>query len=765
MSKRKSGIAGENAGERKYNQIGSRPIRHDGLDKVTGRARFGADYSLPGMLQGIFVRSPHAHARILSIDTSKAEAVPGVRAVITAADFPEIPMEWIPSGPAGVDFGANARTILAHEKVLYHGHAYAAIAATTVEIAREAAGLVEVKWEVLKPVLSLAEALAPGAPILHEGQQTMGDGEKPVGDSNITNQILFEGGDLEAGFAQADLIVEGTFETPMVHQGYIEPHACLANVREDGTCEIWASTQGAFNVKSEVALITGTDPNLIKVIPTEIGGGFGGKIPVYLEPAAVLLSRKAGRPVKMTMTREEVFRGTGPTSGSRTWARIGARADGTLVAAETRIEFESGAFRGSAVGAACMTIFTPYEIPNFKILGLDVVLNKPRAAAYRAPGAPIGAFVAESLLDELARKLERDPIELRLQNAVEEGSRAKFGPAFGPIGFKQTLEATRNHPHYKAKLGPNQGRGVAAGYWFNAGMQSSATVSVNDDGSAVVRTGNPDIGGSRASMALMAAEELGIDVTRVRPMVGDTDSVGYCDVTGGSRVTYATGMAVIEAARQVVDHLRARAATIWNIELDSVEWQDGNAVAINGAAEKGSLSMEEIAGKMRMTGGPIVVSASVNPPAAGPAFGVHLCDVEVDSETGVTRVLRYTVVQDAGKAIHPTYVEGQFQGGAVQGIGWALNEEYLWDASGKVENAGFLDYRMPVASDLPMIDTVIVEVANPLHPYGVRGVGETPIVPPLATVANAMHDATGVRFYTLPMSPPRVLESIENAGR
>jgi CO/xanthine dehydrogenase Mo-binding subunit len=750
--------------DQKYKQIGSRPIRHDGLDKVTGRARFGADYSLPGMLQGVFVRSPHAHARILSIDTSKAEKVPGVRAIITAEDLPNLPQEWIGAGPGGIDFGANSRTVLAREKVLYHGHAFAAVAATTVEIAREAGEMIEVEYEVLTPVLSLEAALAPGAAILHEEEAPEGDGDLPEGPTNVARQTLFEGGDLEAGFAEADVIVEGEFDTPMVHQGYIEPHACLANAREDGTCEIWASTQGAFGVKSEVAMLTGTDPNMIKVTPTEIGGGFGGKIPVYLEPVALVLSRKASRPVKMTMTREEVFRGTGPTSGSRMWTRIGAKADGTFVAAETRMEFEAGAFRGSPVGAACMTVFTPYTIPNYKILGLDVVLNKPRVAAYRAPGAPIGAFAAESLIDELARKLERDPIDLRLQNAIEEGGRAKYGPVFGPIGFKQTLEAARSHPHYKAKLGPNQGRGVAAGFWFNAGMQSSATVSVNDDGSAVVRTGNPDIGGSRASMALMAAEELGIDVTRVRPLVGDTDSVGYCDVTGGSRVTYATGMAVIEAARQVVDHLRARAATIWNVELDSVEWQDGNAVATNGVAEKGSLSLEEIAQKMRMTGGPVVASASVNPPAAGPAFGVHICDVEVDPETGVTRVIRYTVAQDAGKAIHPTYVEGQFQGGAAQGIGWALNEEYLWDAEGKVENAGFLDYRVPVASDLPMIDTVIVEVANPLHPYGVRGVGETPIVPPLGTVANAMRDATGVRFRSLPMSPPRVLEAIERAS-
>jgi CO/xanthine dehydrogenase Mo-binding subunit len=409
-----------------------------------------------------------------------------------------------------------------------------------------------------------------------------------------------------------------------------------------------------------------------------------------------------------------------------------------------------------------MTVFGPYRVPSFRVVGHDIVLNKPKVAAYRAPGAPNAAFATESLMDELAEKLGRDPIDLRLQNAVVEGDRAQYGPLFKRIGLRETLEAARAHPHYKAPLGESQGRGVACGFWFNAGLQSSATVSVNDDGSAVVRTGNPDIGGSRASMALMVAEELGIPVERVRPIVGDTDSVGYCDMTGGSRVTYATGMAVIEASRQVADHLRARAATMWGVELDAVEWRDGAAVGTNGAADKKPLTIGEIAREMRMTGGPIVASASVNPPAAGPGFGVHLCDVEVDRETGKTKVLRYTVVQDAGKAIHPSYVEGQLQGGAVQGIGWALNEEYLWDAEGRIENPGFLDYRMPVASDLPMIDTVVVEVPNPLHPYGVRGVGETPIVPPLGAIANAMYAATGIRFHSLPMSPPRVLAAIES---
>jgi CO/xanthine dehydrogenase Mo-binding subunit len=749
--------------ERKFKQVGTRPIRHDGVDKVTGRAHYGADIALPGMLHAVILRSPYAHARILSIDTRKALELEGVKAVVTADDLPEVETGWVGDIAYGMDPGEMAANIMARRKALYHGHAVAAVAATSIELAREACGRIEVEYEPLEPVVTLERALEPDAPIIHEDQPPIGDAPLPEGPTNIARHLLSEGGDLDRGFAESDVIVEGEVETSMVHQGYIEPHACLANAREDGKVDIWCSTQGPFMVKEYTATVLQCDANDLKVTPSEIGGGFGGKTTIYLEPVAVLLSRKAGRPVKLVMTREEVFRATGPSSGAKIRMKLGARRDGTLVAGDVHFEFEAGAYRGSAVTAACMTVFSTYRLSNFRIRGLDIIVNKPKVAPYRGPGAPNAAFATESLIDDLARELGRDPIDLRLQNAVVEGDRATYGPAFGPIGLRETLEAARAHPHWKAPLGENQGRGIASGWWFNAGMPSSATVSVDEDGSAVVRTGNPDIGGSRASMALMAAEELGIPVERVRPMVGDTDSVGYCETTGGSRVTFATGMAVIEATRQVVEHLCARAATIWNVDLDAVEWSEGSAVLRNGAGEGKALSLVEITSQMRLTGGPIVASASVNPPSAGPAFGTHLCDVEVDPDTGRTKVLRYTVIQDAGKAIHPSYVEGQYQGGAAQGIGWALNEEYLWDAEGRLENPGFLDYRMPVTSDLPYIDTVIVEVPNPLHPYGVRGVGETGIVPPLATVANAMRDATGVRFHQLPMTPPRVLEAIEKA--
>jgi CO/xanthine dehydrogenase Mo-binding subunit len=746
--------------ERTFTQVGTRPVRHDGLDKVTGRATYGADLSLPGMLHGVVVRSPHAHARIVAIDTAAAHAVPGVKAVITGADIPKTSAK-LAMGEAALDLGDMGDNLLAHDKALYHGHAVAAVAATSLDIARHAAALIKVEYEPLDPVLDLERALAADAPILHAGLTTKG---KPGPDArtptNVAARMELRGGDLDRGFADAEVVVEGEFRTGTVHQGYIEPHACVARWGQDGRVVVWTTTQGPFVVRDACAGILGIEPSTIKVIPTEIGGGFGGKIPVYLEPVAIALSRRAGGPVKIVMSREDVFRASGPTSATKITMKLGARRDGTLIAGRASLWYEAGAYRGSPSGAGAMCAFACYRIPNFFIEAFDVVVNKPKVAAYRAPGSPMVSFAIESLLDDLARDLGVDPIDLRLKNAVVEGDKAPYGPPYGPVGLKQALEAAKRHPHWRAPLGPRQGRGVACGFWFNAGMNSSATITLGGDGSAAVFTGNPDIGGTRVAQAMMVAEELGIDVDAVRPGVADTDQAGYTDVTGGSRVCYATGMAVIGAAGDVRDQLRGRAARMWNVDVDAVGWEAGRAIPIDGAGTHQPLSVAELAAKMAHTGGPIIGRASVNAPMAGPGFGVHICDVEVDVETGRTTVVRYTAIQDVGKAVHPSFVEGQMQGGVAQGIGWALNEEYIFDKDGVMENAGFLDYRMPVASDLPMIDTVIVEVANPLHPYGVRGVGEVPIVPPLAAVANAVRDATGVRYTQLPLSPPRVLEGL-----
>ncbi len=742
--------------------VGTRPIRPDGVDKVTGRANFGADMVMPGMLWGKVKRSPHAHARILSINTEKARALPGVKAVITWEDFPPIASEEAFVGEGPMNFRDLSRNCMAREKALYDGHAVAAVAATSQAIAEQACELIEVDYHVLPHVIDVEEAMQPDAPLLHDDLFTQGVDPKPTHPSNIAKRVAFTKGDAAAGFRAAEIIIERRYTTKPVHQGYIEPHACVVSVAADDQCTIWSSSQGQFMVRAYCAKLLGIDISNIRAIPAEIGGGFGGKTLVYLEPLALALARKSGRPIKMVMSREEVFRGTGPTSGGVIEVKIGAKKDGTIVAADLALKYQAGAFPGSPVGPGCMCGFAMYDIPNVNIVGYDVVSNRPKVAAYRAPGAPISSFGVESCLDELALQLGIDPLLLREKNAARDGTKAAHGPTYVNIGYAETVDAAKNHPHLQEKLGPNQGRGVASGFWFNIGGESSAACHINEDGTAVVAVGTPDIGGSRASMAMMAAEILGIPVERVRPIVADTSSIGFSFLTGGSRVTFATGMATTQAAEKVVEELRKRAAMIWDISPDAVEWKDG--CAYPAGANAGSfepLPLAEIALKAGRTGGPISAEISINAQGAGPGFATHICDVEVDKETGYVKILRYTAIQDVGRAIHPSYVEGQIQGGVTQGIGWALNEEYIYDKDGRLENPGFLDYRCPVAPDVPMIDAVMVEVPNPRHPFGARGVGEVPIVPPMAAVANAIAAATGVRMRDLPMSPPRLREAID----
>lgn len=733
--------------------VGSRPIRHDGVDKVTGRANFGADVDWPGMLHGRVLRSPHPHARIRSVDVSQAAALEGVHAVITGHDLPAL--ESIPEYDAGgvVNLRHVAENVLARDRVLYHGHAVAAVAAASAAIADAALELIEVSYEPLPAVLDVEQAMSDQAPVLHPGSSGGDDVAIP---SNVAARTVVERGDVEGAWDAADVVVAGSFRTAAVHQAYIEPHAAAARVGEDGQVVLWCTTQGPFMVRDVSAAILGRSPGDIRVIPSEIGGGFGGKTTVYLEPLAVRLAEAAHRPVRLVMRRDEVFRATGPAPAGRIEARIGAREDGTLVAAEARLTFEAGAFPGSPVGAAAMTMFAPYRIEHVHVEGLDVVVNKPKVAAYRAPGAPLSSFAAESLLDDVARELGRDPIDLRLQNAVTEGDKAAHGVVFEAIGLQETLRVAQRETKRAPALGSRQGRGVASGYWFNAGLQSTATVNIAADGSAVVVTGSPDIGGSRASLAMMAAEELGIDVHRVHPVLADTQTIGFNDQTGGSRVTYATGMAVVEASRQVIAQLRERAATLFGVDVDAVVWSEGRATLGDDQEGAESLSLEELARDAGSTGGPFSATVSLDAKGAGPGFATHVCDVEVDEELGSVRIVRYLAVQDAGRAIHPSYVEGQMQGAVAQGVGWALNEEYVWSEEGELDNPSFLDYRIPVASDLPRIETEIVEVPNPHHPYGVRGVGEVGIVPPLAAVANAIRDAVGVRPTELPISPSRL---------
>jgi len=724
-----------------YKWVGTRSIRPDGLDKVTGRAQFSADLMLPGMLEGAVARSPHAHARIVAIDTTAAEAMPGIRAVITGADFPDLT-----ESDASADVVYRSLNVIARDRVLYHGHPVAAVAATSRELANAAAAAIEVTYEVLPHVLNVEQAMADDAPVLHDGLE---------GGGNVAKKLTLDRGDVEIGFAEADVVVEREFTTKPVHQGYIEPHATVAHTDESGRSDIWVSSQGHFSIRAQTAAVLARDVSRFKVTPAEIGGGFGGKTTIYLEPLAVVLSGKAGRPVRLVMGRGDVFRATGPTSGTSMRIKMGVTKEGRIVACDGTLALEAGAFPGGPLNGAVMTALACYDIPNFVVEGFDVVCNKPKVHAYRAPGAPMAAFAVESVIDELAAELDMDPIDLRLANAAVEGTQAYYGPPFARIGFVETLEAIRDSEHYQSPLGPNQGRGVGCGFWFNMGGNSSVTVSIDDAGGVSVLTGSPDIGGSRASAALVAAEELGVDLEEIRITVADTESVGFNDVTGGSRTAHATSAVLAIACEQLRADLCGRAAATWSCEPDEVEWVDGRAQRTDGSAPP--LSVRDIAENAARTGGPISITATENTRGAGPGFSTQVVDVEVDPETGVVSVIRATTAQDAGRALHPSYVEGQMQGGVAQGIGWALNEEYVHNDDGTLDNPSFLDYRMPVASDLPMIETIVVEVPNPKHPYGVRGVGETGIVPTLAAVGNAVGDAIDTRLHDLPLTPMRVL--------
>ena len=737
--------------------IGQRTLRPDGIEKVTGSAQYAADYSMPGMVWGKVLRSPHAHALIKTIDTSKAERLKGVLAVMTGDDLPLLPLDVpLPNGPNDIRW--IARGCMAREKVLYTGHPVAAVAATSQSIAMAALKLIEVDYDVLPHVIDVDEAMAPDAPILHDWVNTDGIN----GPTNISDIMTVKTGDVEQGFAEADLVIERDFKSAAVHQGYIEPQACVVSYKPDSQSTIWSSSQGQFMVRSMTAKIAGLATGDIKAIPAEIGGGFGGKTIIFLEPVAMILSKKCGRPIKMQNSREDVFQSTGPAAGMSASLKVGVTKDGKLTAVSGAYNFQAGCYPGSPVGRACHFSFSCYDIPNADLKGLDVVSNRPNVSAYRAPGAPQGNYVFEAILDEIAEELGIDPWELRLRNALSADKPTIYGAKIGKAGIQECIESVRDHPNAKAELGPNQGRGIAIGYWGNAGGESSAQLNINEDGSALIITGHPDIGGSRASMVNIVAEKLGIDYRNVSAQIGDTNNVGISAVTGGSRVTFAAGIVVDEATDQVIETLKGRAASIWGIEADAVEWSEGAAhPAGSNAGEFDPLTLSQLAAKALATGGPIMASVSKNTAGHMGVVGAHMVDVEVDRETGHVKILRYTASQDVGRAIHPAYVEGQIQGGVAQGVGWALNEEYIYDKNGRMDNSGFLDYRIPVASDLPKIDTVMVEIPNPAHPYGVKGVGEIPLVPPLAAIANAIADAIGKRLYELPMSPPKVLKVLD----
>ncbi len=737
-----------------YKVIGARPVRHDGIPKVTGEARYGSDVYLPGMLYGKVLRSPHPHAVIKSIDTSRAEARPDVRAVATAQDL-------VTSGGVGKEVALGVTqtdNILASRKVLYKGHPVAAVAAASPHVAEEALSLIDVQYEPLPAVTNVEDAMKPDAPWLHESWAA-DEADAP----NVAGRERHTYGDPDAGFESADVVVEREFRTQTVHQGYIEPQNATAWWEPGGRLTIWCSSQGHFGIRGNTARALGLPESQVKVVPMEIGGGFGGKLNVYLEPIAAALSRKSGRPVKMWMTRAEVLEATGPAAGGYVRVKMGATREGRITAAQAHYAYEAGAYPGAPLAAAAAAVFAPYDIANVRIDGLDVVDNKPKTSAYRAPGATVAVFAVESVVDELAERLEIDPVELRLLNAAREGTRRADGVMNVRIGAEEVMEAVREHPHYAAPLdapqdGKLRGRGVAMGFCRNNSGMACVVANVLDDGKVSLVEGSVDVGGSRTAVSQQFAEVLGLSVEDVIPQVADTDTIGYTSNTGGSGVAYKSGWAAHDAANDVKRQLIERAALLWETSPEDVEYVDG-ALRHRSDPEL-SMTFTEIAALLPETGGPVVGRANINPGGMHGSYSANIVDVEIDPETGKVDILRFTAFQDAGKAIHPSYVEGQIQGGSAQGIGWALNEEYFMSDDGRLLNASFLDYRMPTSYDVPMIETVVVEAPSALHPFGVRGVGEANIVPPPAAIANAIHNAASVRMNRLPMSPAAVLAAM-----
>ena len=746
--------------------IGQRLERADGQDKVTGRALYVADVKPPGVLHAKLLRSPHAHARIRSIDVERAKALPGVRCVLTGADLDRIERE--PS--------SRARAILAVGRVRFQGQPVAAVAADDVHTAEEAIDLIEVDYDVLPAAIDPLEAMKDGAPLVREhavatddsealahGSVTAGEvkvaGSEPT---NITSRVHYHRGDVEGGFAAADLVVEQTYHIGHVHQGYMEPRATIAAWDSQDRLTVHVSAQGQFSIRSELSAILGIPESRIKVIPMEIGGGFGAKIQPIVEPIAAYLARKTRRPVKLVLSRSEELIAATPSPEFIMEVKTGVKKDGTLTAVKARVIMDPGCFPGGPLNNACLLIACLYKFPNLDVEGIEVLTHKPSQAAYRAPGAPHGTFAIESQMDAMARALGLDRLEFRLQNCIVEGDLMAHGEPWPNNGMRQVLEAIAKHPVWKDRRpAPNRGVGFAVGGWLGGIQPASASVRMNPDGSLSVITGAIDLTGTNTAFRQIAAQELGLPAEEIAVQTADTDSAPYAGTSAGSKVVYAVGGAVQAAAADA----RRQILEIASHELEAapadLEIADGK-VHVKGAAER-SVSLAKIGNASTRYGGkyePVFGRGSITVTQRSPGFAGQIAEVEVDPETGSVSILRYVAVQDVGKAINPTLVEGQMQGGSAQGIGIGLSEQLVYSEEGRLLNPSLLDYRKMTAIDLPRIETVIVEVPSPFGPFGAKGVGEPPIVPGPAAIANAVRDATGCDFPDLPITPDRVVAAL-----
>jgi xanthine dehydrogenase molybdenum-binding subunit len=741
--------------------VGKRLPRVDARERVTGGAIYPADFKLAGLVHAKMLRSPHAHARIRRIDTSRAEALQGVLAVVTYADFPELPLgASIPMGEAGYDMWMVAQINMARGKVLWFGQPVAAVAAVDLHVAEAALALIEVDYEPLPAVVDLAAAMMADAPVLHEHVITKGVEPRPRTPSNICSRTVIARGDAAQALADAPLTARISVAVDTAHQGYLEPQVALADVDANGFVTVWASTQGQFTAELMIGRMLGLPLSQLKVVPLEVGGAFGGKIVIHGEPIVARLAQKCGRPVKIVLSREEVLQGgSGPPAATLIDAAVGADRDGRLTAIKATYHLDAGGLPGLGPSLVMQASAALYQCPNLDLQGFDVVTNKPRTEAYRAPCGIQAAFAMEQAMDALSQRLDIDPLEFRKRNASVTGSLMPIGTPFPSIGLTTILDRVGAHPCWTDPLPPGRyprGRGLAIGYWRGTSMTSAGHITISGDGRPMVTMGAVDISGVRSTMAQVVAEEFGLPLQDVHVQTGDSKSVGYTDAAAGSRVARTSTAALVEASRDALAQLRTRAAEKLQCPSDQLDYAQGAfRVREKGAA----ISLAELM-QATLTDGAVIGRGVSTKLPLGVEIGAHVCDVEVDTDTGLVTVLRYTAFQDVGLALNPIAVEGQMAGSVVQGIGWALMEGFDYGADGRLRNASLLDYRMPTALDVPPIECVIIETPVPGVPYGVRGVGEVPIVPPAGAVANAIARAIGVRLRHMPMTPERVLRAL-----
>lgn len=736
-----------------YSAVGKDIPRTDGVDKVTGRAKFSDDVKLPGMLYGKVLRSPHPHAKISSIDTRRARDLPGVRAVVTGEDAPDIRY-----GLVAFSLLCD-RHILAKDKVRFVGESVAAVAALSPEIAEEAIDLIQVQYEPLPALHDPEKAMKSDAPLIHEDINSY----SPEGGSGREGNILFsqefENGDVAAAFEKSDLIFDDTFHTPVVHQCYLEPNSATADVDHQGKVTAWVTTQGSFGARDLLAYMFNLPNDKVNVVPTEIGGGFGGKLGITIAPISVMLAKKAGKPVKVTMTREEEFLNSMPRYASVIQIKTGARSDGTLLARQVKVIIDAGAyasFSPAVAMSAAMGSGGPYNIPNLKAAAFSVYTNKTPGGAYRAPGVPQMAFAYESQMDIIAHKIGMDPLELRRKNGLKKGDSTFDGRELEKSTFKTVLEKAAEGIQWGGKpKGANRGKGLGCGQWTTGMNPGGGLMKLNEDGTISIISGMVDLTGSRTILAQIAAEELGLPIDHINVITVDTDTALPAPLSGGSTITYNMGNAIRLASGNVKKKLLKLAAEKLGEKEEDLEVK-GGAVKVIDSSEK-SLSLAELSRiSSESKGEPIIGAGLTHDLPSCLTFVAHAAEVEVDPETGVVTVLDYSACQDVGFAINPMSVQGQIQGGVVQGIGMGLTEEYIFDGDGKILNPSFLDYRIPTSADVPKIKTFIVEEASPKGPYGAKGVGEPPHVPPTPAIANAIYDAVGVRVKEFPITPEKI---------